>query len=679
MPYIGNTTSDFSIDTGNITNRAVTATKLSPSSVGSNGQVLSVDGSGNLQWSADASGTALTGSTNNTITTVTGANAIQGEANLTFDGTTLKVSGASNTTQAVFAGTGGSGARGLEIVTESVGAADEGVIFNARASGTTGRLKFNTNSATAMTILGNGGNIGIGEIAPTFKTEIKVSDTSAYSSTSMANSQTQLRINNAGASGVVGILLTAEPSSGSAGYTSIRTVSPASGSGDLIFSTRNASSFGERLRIQHDGRVGIGLTNPTSPLDITGGSDNTIIQIRSTDAGAYMTAIDNTGAGSFGQQGAATVITCDAGASVANSAIVFQIDANNERMRIDSSGRLLIGSTANNSIWGVSAALQVEGTTGNTSAINLIRNSNDGSSPYFTFGKSRGTSNGSATVVQDGDGLGSITWTAADGTDLNSSCASINAEVDGTPGSNDTPGRLVFSTTADGAASITERMRIDSSGKVGIGTTDIWAKLVSKTDSSNTSLTGHNYLASQSGIAIDNGSTTDGCFNAYTSRVKNAAGTQQSASIAFKSTASGQTPEIHLTQRTGSGTQASALTINSSQNATFAGTVSDSKGNLRSIPIQSNSGSHTLTAASAGKVLYTDANTNVNNSVFSAGDAVTIVNNSGSDQTITQGSGLTLYNTADASSGNRTLASRGMATIWFASASVAYISGAGLS
>jgi hypothetical protein len=277
MPYIGNITSDFSIDTGNITNRAVTATKLSPSSVGSNGQVLSVDGSGNLQWSADASGTALTGSTNNTITTVTGANAIQGEANLTFDGTTLKVSGASNTTQAVFAGTGGSGARGLEIVTESVGAADEGVIFNARASGTTGRLKFNTNSATAMTILGNGGNIGIGEIAPTFKTEIKVSDTSAYSSTSMANSQTQLRINNAGASGVAGILLTAEPSSGSAGYASIRTISPSSGSGDLIFSTRNASAFGERLRIQYDGKVGIGTASPAQLLEIHGASSPCVL------------------------------------------------------------------------------------------------------------------------------------------------------------------------------------------------------------------------------------------------------------------------------------------------------------------------------------------------------------------------------------------------------------------
>ena len=127
MPYIGNITSDFSIDTGNITNRAVTATKLSPSSVGSNGQVLSVDGSGNLQWSADANapeGTAVlstgeSGTTkflrvdgdgtcswqvppntqlsfsndsNNRVVTGTGSG-LNGEANLTFDGSLLTVTG----------------------------------------------------------------------------------------------------------------------------------------------------------------------------------------------------------------------------------------------------------------------------------------------------------------------------------------------------------------------------------------------------------------------------------------------------------------------------------------------------------------------------------------------------------------------------------------------------------
>lgn len=115
-------------------------------------------------------------------------------------------------------------------------------------------------------------------------------------------------------------------------------------------------------------------------------------------------------------------------------------------------------------------------------------------------------------------------------------------------------------------------------------------------------------------------------------------------------------------------------------NITGTGTVSDSKGNLRSIPANSQSSAHVATAADAGKAIYiSSGGVTINNSVFSAGDAVTIINNSGSDQTITKGSGVTLYNTADATDANRTLAQRGMATIWFASASVAYISGAGLS
>ena len=69
----------------------------------------------------------------------------------------------------------------------------------------------------------------------------------------------------------------------------------------------------------------------------------------------------------------------------------------------------------------------------------------------------------------------------------------------------------------------------------------------------------------------------------------------------------------------------------------------------------------------------------MNPNVLSVGDAVTIINASGSDITITQGSSQTIYNTADASTGNRTLASRGMASMIFTSAGTCYISGAGLS
>ena len=113
---------------------------------------------------------------------------------------------------------------------------------------------------------------------------------------------------------------------------------------------------------------------------------------------------------------------------------------------------------------------------------------------------------------------------------------------------------------------------------------------------------------------------------------------------------------------------------------TFTGAVTASKGDIRSIPANSQSGAYVAVAADAGKAIYiSTGGVTINDSVFSAGDAVTIINNSGSNQTITQGSGVTLYNAADATTGNRTLAGRGMSTIWFVSASAAYISGAGLS
>ena len=71
-----------------------------PHTIGSANQLLKVDGSGQLGWADDNSGVSLSGSTNNTIATVTGANALQGEANLTFDGTALTL-GTANTTTGV--------------------------------------------------------------------------------------------------------------------------------------------------------------------------------------------------------------------------------------------------------------------------------------------------------------------------------------------------------------------------------------------------------------------------------------------------------------------------------------------------------------------------------------------------------------------------------------------------
>jgi hypothetical protein len=137
----------------------------------------------------------------------------------------------------------------------------------------------------------------------------------------------------------------------------------------------------------------------------------------------------------------------------------------NEAIRINDSGQVLVGVSSTRTMFtGYTPSLQVEGNAKSDSASSLVVNNASTVGPTLWFGKTRGTSVGSNTVVQSGDELGTIFFNGADGTDVQSIAASIRSEVDGTPGSNDMPGRLVFSTTADGAASPTERLRIDNTG-----------------------------------------------------------------------------------------------------------------------------------------------------------------------------------------------------------------------
>ena len=111
----------------------------------------------------------------------------------------------------------------------------------------------------------------------------------------------------------------------------------------------------------------------------------------------------------------------------------------------------------------------------------------------------------------------------------------------------------------------------------------------------------------------------------------------------------------------------------------------DDKGNLRSIPVNEQSSSATYVAATsdAGKAIHATSTTQTvelsGSAGFSAGDAVTIINGDSSTLNITATNSLSLRNTADAATGNRALSQYGMATVFFTSSTVAYISGAGLS
>ena len=213
------------------------------------------------------------------------------------------------------------------------------------------------------------------------------------------------------------------------------------------------------------GKVGIGTTDPTEPLDVLAIAGSRI---------------------QLGDSGFANVPAIIARTSTDNGYRNLGFDAashrfyvsNAEKMRIDDNGRLLVGTTsarANFNNVNDTTKLQIEGTTYINSAFSIVRNSDNNASGGIIIAKTRSTTVGGAGQVNDGDSLGKISFqgqeTQSAGNNL-VQAAKIEAYVDGTPGANDMPGLLTFATTADGATTPTERMRIQSDGNVGIGTED---------------------------------------------------------------------------------------------------------------------------------------------------------------------------------------------------------------
>jgi hypothetical protein len=137
---------------------------------------------------------------------------------------------------------------------------------------------------------------------------------------------------------------------------------------------------------------------------------------------------------------------------------------------VDASGNVTIGSATQTTGSGYTPKVQLLGTSNSLTAIGQYSFSASGSSPINEYALSRSGTIGTHTVVQDGDTVGSLRFSGSDGTGF-IRAAQIVGQVDGTPGTNDMPGRLIFSTTADGASAPSERMRITSAGRVSVGTT----------------------------------------------------------------------------------------------------------------------------------------------------------------------------------------------------------------
>lgn len=151
--------------------------------------------------------------------------------------------------------------------------------------------------------------------------------------------------------------------------------------------------------------------------------------------------------------------------------VVEDITSDTSPFVVNQDGRVLIGKTTTRVYNGTTPSIQGEGTTLGTSSLGLTSNTTTaGTSATLFLSRTRGTTVGSSTSVQNSDVLGNVAFQGADGTNTIQG-ASILAVVDGTVGTNDLPASIQFLTRGQGQASPSNRMTISSAGKIGIGTT----------------------------------------------------------------------------------------------------------------------------------------------------------------------------------------------------------------
>jgi hypothetical protein len=225
------------------------------------------------------------------------------------------------------------------------------------------------------------------------------------------------------------------------------------GRGALAFAV-GTNSTTEHMRITYDGKVGIGDSAPDALLVIKGNSDaNTTPSIRLKDGTDTREAWITNSAGDLALNVGGDDNVPHGTLKLFEGGTLTYAQGAGERLRIDSSGRLLVGTSTASSA----------GTYAQYCPIKIQGNSSS-STGTGCLNIARGVA---AASITSGSGIGTISFSDSSGNEF----AWIACEADANAGASDYPGRLVFSTTADGAASPGERMRITSDGNVLVGKT----------------------------------------------------------------------------------------------------------------------------------------------------------------------------------------------------------------
>jgi hypothetical protein len=376
-------------------------------------------------------------------------------------------------------------------------------------------------------------------------------------------------------------------------------------SGDLTIANTTANNMRlftnntERMRITSAGFVGIGTTAPTYNLEVVG-SGNVSTLIRTTGGGVPVIRLTSDG---VGEQN----IYANVG-SVQN--MTFHV-ASSERMRIDSSGNVGIGTTS------PANKLQVNGAN-----VGIRLSDTSGTTDFHEI-QSGGVNGQNLFIDADRNNVGS--------------------------------GNMIFR-----VAGATERMRIDSSGNVGIGTTPSV-----RLDVNNGAASVEQWIRTGTG------------FSSTLFLKPNGSG----GGLRFQAEA-GETATIYNTLNSplAFGTNNTERFRILSTGGITSADLADAVG-YKGVPQNSQTASYTLALSDIGKHISITTGGVVipaNGSVaFPIGATVAVYNNSASNQTISITTD-TMYLAGTATTGSRTLAQRGLATCVKVAATTWVISGAGL-
>ena len=303
---------------------------------------------------------------------------------------------------------------GLSAATNSplIGAVANDLCFRSENA----NIKFGTASSTRTDVtINSSGNVGLGTSSPS----------SQLHCTGDIKFGNAITLSRSISTGLVTIAdATAEPYTQGFAFRTNETAE--------AYRFQNGGGTSTYLTILGSGAVGIGTTSPTALLQVGGYAGNNGIQIGAgTGSTSYIHFGDAaSGAGEFAGYVQYTHST---------NALQFGTDSN-ERMRIDSNGALLVGTLS---------------FTGEASTV--LEGSSAGGTTQAQLWLNRGSTPATDNV------LGQIIF--GDNNEAGRNGAMIQARADLSWNTSDYPSRLAFFTTADGASSPTERMRIDSRGR----------------------------------------------------------------------------------------------------------------------------------------------------------------------------------------------------------------------